>query len=93
MQWHRPQATFLAWLDCSALGLDNPARLFLDHAQVAVSDGPPFGPGCEQFVRLNVATSRTLLERIVGAMGAAVPVTARRRRVSRRCPARGSWRR
>ena len=39
---------------------------------VAVSDGPPFGPGCEQFVRLNVATSRALLERIVGAMGAAV---------------------
>ncbi len=72
VQWHRPQATFLAWLDCSALGLDDPARRFLDRAQVAVSDGPPFGPRCEQFVRLNVATSRALLERIVGAMGAAV---------------------
>lgn len=64
-----PQATFLAWLDCSALGLDDPARFFLDHGKVALSDGPPFGPGCEQQVRLNFATSRALLERVVGAMG------------------------
>jgi cystathionine beta-lyase len=67
-----PEATFLAWLDCSALGLDDPARFFLDHAHVALSDGPPFGPGCEQRVRLNFGTSRALLERIVGAMGEAV---------------------
>jgi cysteine-S-conjugate beta-lyase len=67
-----PEATFLSWLDCSALGLDDPARFFLDHAGVALSDGPPFGPGCEQQVRLNFGTSRALLERIVGAMGAAV---------------------
>jgi cystathionine beta-lyase len=67
-----PEATFLSWLDCSALGLDDPARFFLDHARVAVSDGPPFGPGCGQHVRLNFATSRALLEQIVTAMGAAV---------------------
>jgi cystathionine beta-lyase len=67
-----PEATFLAWLDCAALGLDDPARFFLDHAHVALSDGPPFGSGCEQFVRLNFATSRALLEQIVGAMGDAV---------------------
>jgi len=63
-----PEATFLAWLDCSALGLDDPFRFFLDRARVALSDGPPFGPGCDQFVRLNFATSRALLERIVEAM-------------------------
>jgi cystathionine beta-lyase len=67
-----PEATFLSWLDCSALGLDDPARFFLDNARVAVSDGPPFGPGCEQHVRCNFATSRALLERIVLAMGDAV---------------------
>jgi cystathionine beta-lyase len=66
-----PEATFLAWLDCEALGLDDPARFFLDHGNVAVSDGPPFGPGCEQRVRLNFATSRALLGRIVGAVGEA----------------------
>jgi cystathionine beta-lyase len=68
---HAPEATFLAWLDCSALGLDDPFRFFLDRAHVALSDGPPFGPGCDQHVRLNFATSRALLERIVTAMGAA----------------------
>jgi cystathionine beta-lyase len=66
-----PEATFLSWLDCSALGLDDPARFFLDRARVALSNGPPFGPGCEQQVRLNFGTSRVLLERIVGAMGSA----------------------
>jgi len=67
-----PEATFLAWLECSALGLDDPARVFLDRARVAVSDGPPFGTGCDQHVRLNFATSRALLEQIVVAMGAVV---------------------
>ncbi len=67
-----PEATFMAWLDCTALGLDDPARFFLDHARVALSDGPPFGPGCEQRVRFNFATSHALLEQIVAAMGAAI---------------------
>ncbi|HVJ97169.1 MAG TPA: aminotransferase class I/II-fold pyridoxal phosphate-dependent enzyme, partial [Acidimicrobiia bacterium] len=72
VQCHAPEATFLSWIDCTALGLEDPARFFLDRGQVAVSDGPPFGTGFEQFVRLNFGTSRSLLERIVGAMGDAV---------------------
>jgi cystathionine beta-lyase len=67
-----PAATFLAWLDCHALQIDDPARFFLDRAHVALSDGPPFGPGCEHHVRLNFATSRGLLDRIVTAMGHAL---------------------
>jgi cystathionine beta-lyase len=66
-----PEATFLAWLDCTALGIGDPARFFLDQASVAVSDGPPFGPGCEQRIRLNFGTSSALLDRVVTAMGAA----------------------
>jgi cystathionine beta-lyase len=67
-----PEATFLAWLDCSALGLADPARWLLDRAEVALSDGPPFGPGCEQHVRLNFGTSTALLEQIVGRISASV---------------------
>ena len=48
--------------------LADPARFFLEKARVALSDGQPFGPGCEQRVRLNFATSRALLDRIVSAM-------------------------
>lgn len=66
--YQSPEATFLTWLDCSALGLEDPARFFLDHARVALGDGPPFGRGYDAFVRLNLATSRALLEQIVGAM-------------------------
>ena len=69
-----PEATYLAWLDCSALGTDDPARFFLERARVALSDGPPFGPGCDQHVRLNFGTSRALLARMVRAMGEAVRV-------------------
>jgi cystathionine beta-lyase len=68
---HPPEATFLAWLDCGALGIEDPARFFLDEARVAVSDGPPFGPGCEHHVRLNFGTSRALLDQVVDAMGRA----------------------
>jgi cystathionine beta-lyase len=72
IRYREPEATYLAWLDCSALGLDDPARFFLDHARVALADGPGFGTGFEQYVRLNFATSRSLLEQIVAALAAAM---------------------
>lgn len=58
---HAPQSTYLAWLDCSALGLDNPQRFFLEEARVGLSAGPEFGEGLEQFVRLNFGCPRALL--------------------------------
>jgi cysteine-S-conjugate beta-lyase len=67
-----PQATYLAWLDCRRLGLPNPAAYFLRHADVALSDGAAFGSPGHGFVRLNFATSHAILERIIGAMGAAI---------------------
>jgi cystathionine beta-lyase len=33
------EGTFLAWLDCSGLGLDDPQRFFPEHARVALSAG------------------------------------------------------
>ena len=44
--WHPPEATFLAWLDCSALGPDNQARdRFLERGRVALEPGLRFGAG------------------------------------------------
>lgn len=58
----KPQATYLAWLDCSALNLEpSPYKFFLKHAKVALSNGGKFGKGSEQFVRLNFGTSRRIL--------------------------------
>lgn len=67
-----PQAGYLAWLDCRALGLDDPARLFLDKAKVALSPGPDFGAPGRGFARLNFATSAEILDTIVARMGEAL---------------------
>jgi cystathionine beta-lyase len=67
-----PEATYLAWLDCRALDLDQPARFFLKYARVAVNDGAKFGDAGQGFVRLNFATSRPILTEIVRAMAAAI---------------------
>ena len=68
-----PEATYLAWLDCRDLDLSpSPARFFYEHAQVALSEGANFGAGWEGFARLNFATSRALLQRILEQLTKAV---------------------
>ena len=60
----RPQASFLIWLDCRGLGLDHDSliSLFIDKAGLALNDGEMFSPGGEGFMRLNIGTSRKVLE-------------------------------
>lgn len=60
----RPQASYLVFLDCRALGLDQKALvdLFVDGAHLALNDGTMFGKEGEGFMRLNVACPRSLLE-------------------------------
>jgi cystathionine beta-lyase len=59
---HAPQGTFLAWLDCSALGLEDPQHFFLEQAKVGLSAGIEFGDDSQQFVRLNFGCPRAILE-------------------------------
>ncbi|RLU83011.1 cystathionine beta-lyase [Streptomyces griseocarneus] len=57
-----PQATYLAWLDCRALGLgEDPSAAFLERGRVAVNSGTAFGTGGTGHVRLNFATSPEIL--------------------------------
>lgn len=72
VRYNPPQATYLAWLDCRALKLEDPAGFFLKHARVAVGDGANFGASGAGFVRLNFATSRAILTEIVQRMGRAL---------------------
>lgn len=61
-----PEATYLAWLDCRSLGWGaDPAAEFLRRARVQLSPGPDFGIGGDGFARLNFATSRPVLRRIL----------------------------
>ena len=60
----RPQASFVVWLDCRALGLNHEqlVDLFVNKARLALNDGEMFGRGGEGFMRLNVGTPRAVLE-------------------------------
>ncbi|MBO7380022.1 MAG: PatB family C-S lyase [Bacteroidales bacterium] len=60
----RPQASFLVFLDCSGLGLNHEQLLdlFIDKAHLALDDGEKFGPSGQHFMRLNVATPRSVLQ-------------------------------
>jgi cystathionine beta-lyase len=63
-----PDATYLGWLDCRALGLgDDPAETFRQRG-VELSPGPEFGPHGRGFARLNFATSSAVLREIVATM-------------------------
>lgn len=64
-----PEATYLAWIDASGLGQDNPQRFF-EQAGVGLSAGADFGD--RQFVRLNFGCPRALLEQAVDRMARAI---------------------
>ena len=59
---HVPQSSYVAWLDLSALNLgENPAQTLLERGKVAFNAGHLYGAQSTQFVRLNYATSPTIL--------------------------------
>lgn len=55
------EGTYLAWLDCSALGLEHPGRHFHKVGRVRFNPGTDFAPDADQFVRMNVATSPEMI--------------------------------
>lgn len=58
----KAEATFLAWLDCSALGLEgDPQAFFLDNGKVGFSAGSEFGAEYGQYIRVNFGCPRALL--------------------------------
>lgn len=63
------EATYLAWLDCTALGLDDPAAHFLAHG-VALSPGRQFGQA--GFARLNFGVRRALLDQALDRIATAL---------------------
>ncbi|MFM8826062.1 MAG: MalY/PatB family protein [Actinomycetota bacterium] len=69
---HSPEATYLAWLDCRGTSIAADPYGAFRAAGVETSEGNGFGPGGEGHVRLNFATSPTLLEEIVTHMAGAL---------------------
>jgi len=68
-----PEATYLAWLDCTRLAIDgDPAQRLLERGRVALEPGRKFGMLADRFVRLNMGTSRAILDEIVARMATAL---------------------
>jgi cystathionine beta-lyase len=71
--WHPPEATFLAWLDCTAIGPDDTAReRFLDRGRVALEPGLRFGAIGSGYARLNFATGEAILDEAITRMATAL---------------------
>lgn len=63
----RPDASFLVWLDCRGLNLNQSqlVDLFVNKAKVALNDGSMFGKEGEGFMRLNVGMPRESLLKVL----------------------------
>lgn len=64
------EATYLAWIDCGNLPVENPFQFFKEKARVYLNDGAEFGNA--RFVRLNFACPRSQLKEALDRMEEAV---------------------
>lgn len=65
-----PDASYLVWLDCRELKLSQPQLedLFVKKAKLALNTGTMFGVGGEGFMRMNVGSPRSILEKALGQL-------------------------
>ncbi len=70
---HKPEGTYLVWLDCRGLGLDNKGlkEFFYKDARLGLSSGVSFGKAGAGFMRINLATPRSTVEEAVSRLHAA----------------------
>ena len=59
-----PQASFLVWLDCRAMGLsqEDLMKFFSEKARLLLSNGAMYGQGGEGFVRMNIGCPRKIVK-------------------------------
>jgi cystathionine beta-lyase len=69
-----PEGTYLVWLDCRELGLNDAAlkQFFIQQAGVGLSPGRLFGEAGSGFVRMNIAAPRSLITTSLQRMAAAL---------------------
>ena len=70
----RPEASFLIWLDCHGLGLNNKEvnDLFVNKAKLALNNGEMFGKEGSGFMRLNIACPKANLTKALEALKKAI---------------------
>jgi cysteine-S-conjugate beta-lyase len=63
----KPEATYLIWLDCRDLQLNDTElrRFFIEECKLGLNPGLMFGDGGSGFMRLNIGTRKALIEQAV----------------------------
>ena len=63
----KPEGTYMVWLDCRRLGLDDAALedLMLNKCKLYLNEGYTFGPGGSGFERFNLSCPRSIVEQAV----------------------------
>lgn len=71
----RAEGTYLAWLDCRALGLDDDAlqQALIHTSKIAPSMGRSFGPQGKGFIRINLGCPRQYLEDAIRGLAKLTP--------------------
>jgi cystathionine beta-lyase len=73
VKYHIPDNSYLAWLDLEALNLgDDPSVTLLEKGRVAFNAGHTYGKQCSQYVRLNFATSPTIITEAIHRIARAI---------------------
>lgn len=69
-----PDATYLVWLDCRELGMDNEElrSFMIEKAKIGLNEGYTFGRSLTGFMRLNAACPRSVLEKALRQLKEAV---------------------
>ena len=73
VRYHIPQNSYLAWLDLESLHLGaDPSVTLIEKGRVAFSPGHAFGKQCDQYVRLNFATSPEIITEAIDRIARAI---------------------
>lgn len=69
-----PDATYLVWLDCRDLGMDNETlrKFMIEKAGLGLNEGYTFGRSLNGYMRLNAACPRSVLKKALGQLKEAV---------------------
>lgn len=70
----KPESTYLVWLDCRELGLNNEElkNFMINKAQLGLNAGNSFSRSLSGFMRMNVACPRSILEKAMKQLEEAV---------------------
>jgi len=74
----QPEGTYLLWLDCRELGMNDSElkQFFIHKAKVGMNPGTVFGEGGSGFMRMNIGTSKLIVAEALERIRVAVDVGA-----------------